>query len=251
MKNVILGSLFAVAAVGCTSTESGHIQANWQFADIDAAGQTTATGCPAGWDTAELHTVAASPDGTALDTCSSPASDCYIDLFNCTDMTGISAPLPAQNYLTWIVITDSTGVNPPYATSTEAFVDITAQDLSYNAQILNNGGYFRMSWSLMGESSGQPLSCAETDASSAAGGSVEAVSTISGTSIAFTDKFNCEDHFGYSAGLPAGPYTIAVDALNAQNQALGSQSTVRSAVIGSTPNDINDLGHLILGIAGQ
>jgi hypothetical protein len=254
MKNVFLGSLFVVAAVGCTSTEVGHIAANWQLADIAFTGPqtagTTPTACPPGFDTAELHTVAASPDGTAVDACTSPSSDCYIDQFNCSDNTGVSAALPAQNYLTWIAITDHSGTQV-YATSTAAFVDITSQDLSFNAQILNNGGYFRLTWSLMGESSGQTIPCAQTDAASSLNGSVETVATVSGGANMLADKFNCEDHFGYTAGLPSGGYTVAVDALNSANQALGSQSTVVPGTITTIPNDITDLGHLVLLIQGQ
>ena len=78
------------------------------------------------------------------------------------------------------------------------------------------------------------------------------MSTIVGTSTALTDKFNCEDHFGYSAPLPWGNYEVVMDALNSQNQALGSMSTsLGTQVIGSTPNSIKDLGHAVLKIAGQ
>jgi hypothetical protein len=241
----------SVAAVGCTtSSDVGHIQANWTMESVDATGHTTATACPTGFDTAAMHTVAASPDGTALDACTSVNSNCYIDLFNCSDMTGISSALPAQNYLTWVEITDHAGAQT-FATSTAGFVDITNVDLSFNTEILVNGGYFRLAWSLMGEASGRALSCAETAASTPNGGSVETTATISGTTLALSDKFNCEDHFGYSAPLPAANYSIVVDALDSSNRALGSQSVQLSNTIGAIPNDIVDLGHVVLGIMGQ
>lgn len=248
MKNLVLGSLCAVAAVGCTTTEVGHIQATWQVATIDSAGNTTQIPCPPGIDTAALHTVAASPDGTALDPCTDINSDCYIDLFNCSDGAGVSSALPAQNYLTWMELTDHNGTTV-YATSTEAFVDITNQDLSFNVQILDNGGYFKLSWELQGEQSGQTLACTDTDAASSAGGSVETTATIAGGSAALSDKFTCEDHFGYSAGLPEGTYTVQVDALNSQDQALGPGTTLTNKSIAG-PNGITDLGTVIIPITG-
>ena len=227
----------------------GHIMANWQLADIDAGGNTTATACPPGFDTAALHTVAASPDGTALDPCTSVNSNCYIDLFNCSDSTGVSSDLPAQNYLTWVEITSHDG-SSVYATSTAAFVDITNQDLAFNTQILNNGGYFRLSWTLMGETSGQTLACSATAAASSAGGSVETTATVTGGSTAFSDKFNCEDHFGYSAGLPEGSYTVQIDALDSTNAALGPGTTLTDKQI-TAPNGITDLGDITIPISGQ
>ncbi len=256
MKNLVLGTMIAAAAsqaAGCiisSSTDEGHIRATWQLANISSTGATSATSCPPGYDTAALHTVAASPDGTALDACTSINSNCYIDLFNCSDGSGVSAALPAQNYLTWVEITDSTGANL-YATSTSAFVDITNVDKTFSTEILNNGGYFLVRWSLVGEQSNAPLSCSQTAAATSAGGSVETTATIAGTTQAFSDKFNCEDHFDYSAGLPADTYVVTIDALNSADQALSSQSlTYNNAIIGNQ-NQITDLGHAVIPIAGQ
>jgi hypothetical protein len=257
MKNLVLGTMIAAAAsqaAGCiisSSTDEGHIRATWTFQNISQTGQTNTTSCPPGYDTAALHTVAASPDGTALDACTSINSNCYIDLFNCSDGSGVSASLPAQNYLTWVEITDTNGANT-YATSTSAFVDITNVDLTYSTEILNNGGYFLLRWSLQGEQSGAPLTCSETAAAKSAGGSVETIATLASNNMGFTDRFDCEDHFDYSAGLPEGVYSISVDALDSQDRALSSQSNIiNNALIGTQPNDITDLGHVIIPIAGQ
>ena len=249
MKNLVLASLLSAAAVGCTTTEVGHIQATWQVASIDSAGTTTEIGCPQGIDTAALHTVLASPDGTALDPCTSPNSNCYVDLFNCTDGTGVSSALPAANYLTWIELTNTDG-SQSYATSTAAFVDITNADQQFSAQILDNGGYFRLSWTLMGEQSGQTLACADTAAASSANGSVETTATITGGTAALSDKFNCEDHFGYSAGLPEGSYTVQVDALDSTDAALGPGTTLTDKPI-TAPNGVTDLGDVIIPISGM
>jgi len=239
--------------MGCTTSSDvfGHVAATWSLDHVTSTGAVTAAACPAGYDTAELHTVAASPDGVALDSCTSVNSDCYIDLFNCSDGAGVSSPLPAQNYLTWVEIASHDG-SSVYATSTAAFVDITDVDMQFDTDILVDGGYFKLSWSLQGETSGNTLACADTDAAKSAGGSVEVVSTLVGTTSALTDKYDCEDHFGYSAPLPWGSYEIVMDALNSANQALGSQSTdLGQHTIGSNPNEIVDLGHAVLKVSGQ
>jgi cysteine-rich repeat protein len=241
-------------SASCTvlGTPQGHVSATWHLDSVDATtGALTQAGCPVGFDTAALHTVAANSSGTAVDACTSANSNCYIDLFNCTDFAGVSSALPAQNYLTWVEITSHDG-SSVYATSTAEFVDITTVDMNFDTHILVDGGYFKLTWSLVGESSGNTLTCAQTAAAKSAGWSVEVVSTLSGTSTAFTDKFDCEDHFGYSAPLHSGVYDLVIDALNSSNQALGTQSTdIGSQTIGSMANDIVDLGHVMINVAGM
>jgi hypothetical protein len=249
-------ALVASQAAGCIissdSSEVGHIAATWHVDSVASNGTVSPTLCPAGIDTAALYTVAASSDGTAIANCTvANGTDCFIDLFNCDDNAGVSSALPAQNYLTWIELTNHDG-SQVYTTSTADFVDITNVDRQFDTEILVDGGYFKVSWSLQGESSGATLTCSETAAATSAGGSVEVTSTIIGTSTALSDKYNCEDHFGYSAPLPWGNYQVVMDALNSSDQALGSQSTdLGTNVIGSTPNSIKDLGHAVLKISGQ
>lgn len=255
MKKLVLGTMIAAAAAGCvSSTEEGHMAASWSLQSVSGTGQLSPTVCPAGFDTAALINVAASPDGTAIADCrfnsTSDGANCFVDLFNCSDGHGVSSALPAQNYLTWVAITDHS-VTTTYAESTKDFVDITNADMSFDTQILVDGGYFLLRWSLQGEQSGAPLSCSQTAAATAAGGSLETTATISGTSTALSDKFNCEDHFGYSDPLPSANYTITVDALNSADQALSTNPTTIQSAIGTMPNDIVDLGHVIIPIAGQ
>jgi hypothetical protein len=252
MKSLVLGSIFTAGAlIGCTTSSDtfGHVAATWSLDHVTSNGDVTPAACPSSASSAELHTVAASPDGVAVDSCQSANSDCYIDIFDCTDGGGVSAPLPAQNYLTWVEIVDN---GTTYATSTAEFVDITDVDMQFDTDILVDGGYFKVSWSLQGETSGNTLACADTDAAKSAGGSVEVVSTLSTGGNALTDKYDCEDHFGYSAPLPWGTYTIVMDALNSSDQALGSESTpLGDHTIGSNPNEIVDLGHAVLKVSGQ
>ncbi len=248
------GTTGDTCTTACTivGTVQGHVSATWHLDSVDAvSGNLTQAPCPTGFDTAALHTVGADANGIAIDACTSANSSCFIDLFNCTDFAGLSAPLPARNYLTWVEITNNSG-SSVYATSTAKFVDITNVDMNFDTHILVDGGYFRLTWTLKGETSGNTLSCSQTAAAKSAGGSVEVVSTLNGTSTAFTDKFDCEDHFGYSAPLHSGDYTLAIDALNSSNQALGSTSTtIPATTIGTMANDIVDLGNVLINIAGM
>ena len=248
-------ALVASQAVGCIissdSNDVGHIAATWHVDSVASDGTVSPTLCPAGIDTAALYTVAASSDGTAIANCTvANGTDCFIDLFNCDDNSGVSSALPAQNYLTWIELTNHDG-SQVYTTSTEEFVDITNVDRQFDTEILVDGGYFELSWSLIGASTQAPLTCSGTAASTANGGSVETTATIVGTSAALSDKFNCEDHFGYSAPLPWGTYTIEVDALDSSDAAISEPTTIDNKVIGSTPNSITKLGHIQIPITGM
>jgi hypothetical protein len=254
-KLIFTTSILASVAGGCVitsdATDLGHIAASWHVDSVDDTGHVTPTSCPQGVTTAALHTVAASSDGVMLDSCMTANDNCFIDLYDCDAFSGVTSPLPAQNYLTWIELSGD-DINQPYAISTAGFVNITNVDMSFDTEILVDGGYFKLSWSLQGETSGQTVSCADTAASRAAGGSVEVTSTLVGSMTALSDKFDCEDHFGYSAPLPWGSYQIVMDALDSRDSRLGSQSTpLGTQVIGNEPNSIVDLGHVVLLIAGM
>jgi len=249
------GTTGDTCTASCTvvTTQLGHISSTWHLDSVDATtGALTQDVCPTGFDTAALHTVGADANGIQIDPCTSANSNCFIDLFTCSAFAGLSAPLPPRNYLTWVEITSHDGTQV-YATSTADFLDITNVDMNFDTHILTDGGYFKLTWTLKGETSGNTLTCAQTAAAHSAGGSVEVASTLSSnTSVLFTDKFDCEDHFGYSAPLHAASYDLAIDALNSSNQALGTTSTtIGSQVIGATPNDIVDLGNVMINIANM
>jgi len=240
------------AACTVVGSSQAHISTTWHLDSVDATtGALTQADCPTGFDTAALHTVRANADGTAVANCTSTvAGTCYVDLFNCTDFAGVTSDLPPGNYLTWVEITDHSGATV-YATSTADFVDVTTVDMNFDTHILVDGGYFKLSWILQGETSGNTLTCAQTAAAKSAGGSVETTATISTTTTAFSDKFDCEDHFGYSAPLHSGDYDIVVDALDSSNAAISTSMTPTTHTIGATPNDIVDLGTITIQITGM
>jgi cysteine-rich repeat protein len=239
------------AACTVVTIQQGHVSATWHLNSVDATtGALSAAACPSGFDTAALHTVAANTDGTAVSACTTAGADCFIDLFNCADGAGLSADLPPRNYLTWVEITNTNG-SSLYATSTAEFVDITNVDMNFDTHILVDGGYFKLTWTLHGEQSSSDLTCAQTAAATSAGGSIEVVSTLStNTSVILTDKFNCEDHFGYSAPLHTGSYDLAIDALNSADAAISNPTSFSGVAVGATANEIVDLGHIVIPIPG-
>ena len=232
-----------VCSSACTlvSTPTGHITASWTLKNIAT---NTNTACPTGFDTGALYVQAADNNGNPIGTCTTVSNTCFIDLFNCSAMAGTSDPLPASPYIAWIQIENHDG-SQVYAKSTEAFVDITNVDKSMHADILNDGGYFYLTWSLYGANSNATLTCAQAGVT----GGVETIATLNGTSTAYNDQFNCTDHFDYTAGVPAGTYTVSVDAFNSANQALGSPVNLTNKSV-ATQNQITDLGHIMLPIDG-
>src|SRR3954469_23265675 len=105
MKNIILGSVLALAAssiTGCTSSTGDDVAGgdhitmyNWQFSDIafNATGKDTvetATGCPGGsFNTAAVISQQSSATGVPVGSCD-PATvsngTCFVDLYDCAAM---------------------------------------------------------------------------------------------------------------------------------------------------------------------
>lgn len=251
MKNLVLGSLLvgaATQAAGCvasSTTDTAHVEAHWKFENIVGHVNTT---CPTGFDTAAVHS-------QELDATLRPVGAPIIDLFNCSDMAGITAALPPSWFEVYVNITDHSGASL-YAQSAGAFVDVTTVNMSVNIPtILNDGGYFHFQWALVGQSSGAPLSCASAGAT----GGVEAISTdVSSPSNAVTDIFNCTEGTnvdagigeGFTAGLPAATYTVSIDALNSAMQAIGTAPALTNKVI-ARQNVITELGTVSIPITGH
>lgn len=263
MKNLALSSLIALAAsqaAGCTSssddtTELAHIGVSWDIKNVDG----TATPCPPDFDTATLYTQAADANGNPVGTClhqSDISGTCFIDLFSCADGHGTSAPLPPTNYISWLQIENhdgsmvyARGVNPKSPDGDSTLLDVTDVDLAYDTEVFNDGGHFRLTWNLVGGTTGAALTCAVAGAG-APGGGVEILSTLSGTTAAASDIFTCEDGVGTTTGLPAGSYTISVDALNPSMQSLGTAPAASNKTIG-VQSMITDLPNQMISIDGM
>lgn len=227
---------------GCPDGEENFatVGATWSLKTVAGA----AASCPPGYDTVALFNVAVDSNGNPLAPCTGPASvssTCFVDLFNCESSgQAVSAPLPPARYQTWISITDYTGANT-YAQSLSAYLDVSQTDLDFNASIFVDGGFFSLDWTLEGAISNNPLTCTQAGATG-----VEAVVTVAGGST-LVDSGNgwpCDDHYGVTAAIPAGTYTVAVDAFTTAG-AVGTAATLTNKVI-QNANRVTDLGSVTI-----
>jgi cysteine-rich repeat protein len=210
-----------------------HITANWQLKNV--AGAVTA--CPQGFDTAAVYS-------QKIDSAGNNVGSPNIDLFDCSANTGTVDVDPAL-YSVWFEIAnhDNTSV---YAKSLSAAVDVTTADKTFSAQILNDGGYFQLQWTLRGATSNNVLTCAQAMAA----GGVEAASTdVSNSQNSASDVFDCTDNYGITAGFLAATYTVSVAALNNSNQSIGTAPALTNKVIGPK-NAVTNLGSVTIPITG-
>jgi hypothetical protein len=245
MKNLVLGSLIAIAASGLGGCvieddnscplESGNMTANWS---IKSAATNTTEACPAGYPTAALYSQRINPDGSLV-------GQPIIDLFDCDCGTG-TTQLDPGIYLAWIEIANDNNT-AQFAKSASARVDLTnGGPASFNAQILEDGGYFMLTWGLTAKSNGAPLTCSQAGADG-----VSLIGTdVSNSSNSNEDVFTCDDHQGITAGYVQGTYTVSATALNAADQNIGETQTKTNAVIGDR-NAFTDLGNVTIPIVGK
>lgn len=240
MKNVVFGSLLAVvAAAGCTTSSSSQVTttASWTFHTISASGRTyTPSACPGGqFDTAAVISQSTDAAGNPTGSCtaaSTPSGSCYVDLYNCTDNTGTELVDPGY-YDQFVSITNHDGTQV-YADGLPVNIDLTA-DNAFTSDIIDNGGYFQVTWDLRTAAGG-----AATCADFAGENGVELASTLSGTSNAVTDIWDCANGTDITDPLPEGNYTMSLAVLNANDQALGVSDAINGTI--HAQNVVTDLG---------
>ncbi len=244
MKSALFVATVASLATGCIihdgsrddrGYDAAAIEARWSLRDLAT---DRATACPAGFTTAQLNTQLVDERGNPLDRV-------ITDLFDCADGYGVTDLLVADRQLVWLEIRSDDG-SRLYASSTSAIVDLYNGSATFDAQILNDGGYFQLDWNLVGKQSNRPLQCSDVI------GGVDAIEGIS-TSVAngreaIVDTFVCEDHVGISGGLLAGDYTISLDA-QAGNKSVGTAAPVSKRILDK--NQVTDLGSITIPIEGQ
>ncbi|HLL22396.1 MAG TPA: hypothetical protein VK427_09710 [Kofleriaceae bacterium] len=239
MTKLALLALVASQAAGCVVyddeyayEEDARITGAWSFHNIAT---NTETGCPTGFGTVRMIS---QPVDSRLTAIGQP----FIDLFDCIDKRHTSAALPPDIYQVWLEVVSNSG-NTLYAQSTSKIVDVVERDAQFSAHILNDGGYFLVDWQLRGKQSNQPVSCTGVD-------SVEIISTLASSTQALTDKFECADGSGLTAGLLSGSYTISLAALDTSDRALGTAPAQTSKAIRDR-NQITDLGLITIPIEGH
>ncbi len=224
-------------AAGCIITsgdEDAVITANWSLKQ-QATGQIIS--CPPSTTTAAIY-------AQAVDLDFRPVGSPFIDLFDCNDNSGRTAPLPPDVYQVWVQL-ESEGGGTKYATSLSAFVDVVDQDKTFTTTLLNDGGYFQFDWDLVDAGNNAPLTCGQI----AEIGGVGAVSTsVANPAMFFDDKFDCVDGTGVTGGLLQGAYTVSVDALDMSDRSISPAPTnLTNRVIGDR-NQVTDLGTVVVRV---
>lgn len=238
MKKLVLGALLAVASLsGCVSDSGGSteavVTARWSFTHF-ADGSPRS--CPVGFDTASVVAQAWDPIGNVL------VGTTIVDKFNCSDMRGTTLPIDGI-FLVWVQIENTSGTQV-YAQSAHTYIDTADGDVTIDFNILDDAGFFFLTWDLVDATTQAPLTCQQ--AGVVGNASVETTATIAGTSFALTDKFECEHGFGTTDPLLAGTYTVSVDA-EVNNIAVGTAPALTNKVI-RAPNGLTDLGHILIPI---
>lgn len=235
MKKLVFGSLFALAAsqlVACVASDDfATVNAEWQFLNFPQ----TETSCPPGYPTMAHYNLEVDPISYA------PIGQPIIDLYDCDTGANFTDTLPPAVYQSWLESTTDSGQGV-YAQSTSAIVDVRTQDQTLSVAIFNDAGYFQFGWQLVDAATAAPISCAQAGADG-----VEIISTISGTTDAVTDQFDCEQGAAITAALLEGTYNVSIDAFQDGAGALGAPFNLDNRVI-QAPNKVTDLGDIQLPI---
>ncbi|MDQ3364669.1 MAG: hypothetical protein M3680_04495 [Myxococcota bacterium] len=234
----ILLAAFASQSAGCFIEnndpyyyEDATITAVWSFKNLATDRET---GCPVGYDTVRLIS-------QPLDSRNEPAGEPYIDLFDCADFRHSSALLPPDVYQVWLEVT--TGADGSiYAQSTSAIVDVIDRDATFNATILNDGGYFLFDWTLLGESTNTTLSCQP-------GETIAVHSMLVGSTRGRDEAFDCDAGSGVTAGLVAGEYDVTITVRDANHRTIGTATTLRASILDR--NRVTDLGVVTIPVENE
>lgn len=238
---VALTAMVAMAASGCIITsgdddpidEFAAITAKWSIKNLATNDNTLP--CPPGINTTALYNQVIDENGNAI---GSP----IIDLFTCSDFQGTATDLDPDIYQSWIELTTGSG-GTVYAQSLSAIVDVIDTDKTFETTILEDGGYFELSWTLRAANGGGELTCAQA---AATGVSILATLTTGGSDT--DDILDCAPGYGVTAGLPMGTYVVSIDAINSANEPLGPDPVLKNNVVIGDQNAVTDLGHVDLPI---
>lgn len=219
---------------GGSGVDVAAISARWSLRNM-LDGATTA--CPAGFDTVQLIALPIDANGDAVGVPS-------VDLFDCNKQQGISLNLVPDVYQVWIEVR-SRDLATLYAQSLSQVLDVRQADQAFSADILNDGGYFQLSWDLIGKATSRPLDCAQAMGVN----TIKAISTsIADARRVYDDRLVCEDRTTVTGGLLQGMYTISIAAMSG-DLPLGKAATLTNKVIAGQ-NRVTDLGTITIPIDG-
>jgi len=206
-----------VAGDGCSARceIEAALTTTWTIRTV--AGEPRA--CPAGFDavvTSEQYV----PCQTS--TCTDVRGPRYEHTFACDAGTG-TAMLPVAQYRTWTTLRSGSDL---FATSIEVPV-VVADQASVATDIITDGGYFTLRWSL-------PVTCGSVN-----NDVVRLVATRG--SSAFSHDFDCQQFTPerFTDPMPAGTYDVMVS-LESPEGHVGSTTIAGQVIAG--PSKVTDLG---------
>jgi hypothetical protein len=243
----LLLAALASQTTGCiiTSDDDGGedfatMNAEWSFHTVNPQGALSPPNlCPSGFATVALHNQEVDASGRLV---GSP----FVDLFDCAAGRDFTDVLPPAVYETFLSVTNDSG-SLVYADSISAIVDVTVSDKTFKAQIVDNGGYFKLGWDLRAQQTNAAITCNSLAATDGVG--VTATLT-SNTSIIVPDDFDCVDGEIFSVftdALAKGTYTVAIEPINGASQSIGTAVVLSNRTIGDR-NAVTDLGVVTLSV---
>lgn len=197
----------------------------WSIKNVEG----TTVPCGTQYDKIKVHAQAYSA-GSGIKT-----GDPFTKLFDCSAGTGtielptsgdadpgnggFSATDISGRFDAWISQTEASGELARQVSRTTHQLDLSTGNKAFTATLYENGGYRLVSWSLLADSTGDPISCAASGVDT-----VELTSVNEATGVSTTNRFPCAgDPYVFATGyaavggaisspLVAGRYTFTISA---------------------------------------
>ncbi len=223
---------------GCSATceieeePPATLDATWVFETVDGGFNQ---GCPSNVDTMAFVI-------QPLDAMGDPVGQPSIDLFDCVDEEGSVTDLPPGELLVYL---EARNGSTPIAQTFSEIVDVTDEDKIVDFTFYSDGGYFYLQWNLVGATTGMPLTCTSVPRLDGVG----LIATLSGTAVGIDQEFDCDPQENTTDVLENGQYVLDIDAIDMNNQSIGTADAVTGTLAGL--NQVVDIGLVTISITGQ
>jgi hypothetical protein len=161
----------------------------------------------------------------------------YIDLFTCTNRTGLTSSVPPGDYDVWVNV---------YNDDQLASADLIAQSGFQRVTVFDGetipldfffpaGGFFELTWSIT-DDFGPDAECADVGADG-----VSVLANLVGPNTAIDDVFDCFELQAITPQMLLGEYVLSVSLLDGQ-ESLNQVSTAEPARL-EYGNHVYEIGH--------
>jgi hypothetical protein len=237
---LVLGGL--MQATGCVISsdddDTGVFHAQWTLigryaADPETPSDTVLTCDDAGVASIAVHSLPSS----GLDCDPNFAGNECVDVFDCIDGNGHTAPLFADTYTVWMEALDINDDPIAISFSSPETALGGGDDIEMDMSWPVDAGNFSLTWTLI-DAASNPQTCADVGS-----GGVEVTTTPVLNQATFVDNtFNCEDGEGMAVDNHLGENTVVVSILEEGTDASLGDSVPRNETL-ALGNDVIDLGN--------